>query len=159
MALSQDTIRARRGSGQQETVAIATGQTVVVGSLVIRSNASGRIRAGGAVAAHRVEGVVERLDSDANGKGAGTGVGNTSGTEKALIRYLDEHEMTIATAIRTNASLGLNVFISDDDTVAGTAVGTSAVRIPAGELVAFSADDKSKGWVAVRRFAPTNIAV
>ena len=82
-----------------------------------------------------------------------------SGTQKALFEYGAEYLFTIKTAIRTNTSLGLNVFVADDDSVGGTAVGTAAARVVVGRLTAFEASDKSTGWVAVGVFGPTNIAV
>jgi len=159
MALTEDKNRKARGSGQKLKVAIATSSTVYVGSLVCRRNTTGRCLAATAATGRRILGVVERLDSDADGPGSGTGVGNTGGTQYAMIRYLDERSFTVATAIRTNTSLGLNVFVSDDDKVCGTAAGTAGKRVAVGELVAWDASDKSTGWVAIRRFATTNIAV
>lgn len=159
MALSADKNRKARGAGQLTTVAIATSSTLYVGSLAARRNTTGRALAATAATGRRILGVVERLDSDVNGPGAGSGVGNTGGTQKALIRYLDERSFTIKTAIRTNTSLGLNVFVGDDDSVGGTAVGTAATHCVVGELVEWDASDKSTGWVAIRRFAGTDIAV
>lgn len=159
-ALTQDTLRRTRGGDfYQDTMTIGTGSTVYEGSQVNRINSTGRVVAATAATGRRYFGLVVRLDDDTNGPGAGTGVGNTSGTQKALVRYGDEHLMTIATAIRTNTSLGLNVFVSDDATVAGTAVGSAGTRVAVGELVDWEASDKSTGWVASRRFAKTDIAV
>lgn len=159
MALSRDTNRKARGAGQQMEVAIATGATLYVGSLAVRRNTTSRALAGTAATGRRILGVVEQLNSTVNGPGAGTGVGNTSGTEIAVIRYLDERRITVATAIRTNTSLGLNVFVADDDKVAGTAVGTAGTRVKVGQLVEWAETDKSAGWVAINRFGPTDIAV
>lgn len=159
MALSRDTNRKARGVGIEDTIAISTGATVYVGSLVCRVNTTGRASAATAATGRRILGVVERLDSTVNGSGAGTGVGNTSGTQIALIRYGDERYVAVKTAIRTNTSLGLNVFVADDNTVGGTAVGTAATHVSVGELTAWAETDKSAGWVAIRRFASTNIAV
>ena len=158
MALSADKLRNSRGAPYQNRLAVATGSTIYVGSLAVRRSTTGRALAATAATGRRIEGVVVRLDGP-NGPGAGTGIGNTGGTQYAIIEYGNEHLVTVATAIRTNTSLGLNVFISDDDKVAGTAVGTAAKRLPVGELVAYEASDKSTGWVAIRRFATTNIAV
>lgn len=159
MALSKDTGRKSRGVGIQDTIAIGTGSTAYVGSLAVRRTTTGRALAGTAATGRRVLGVIKRLDSDVNGPGAGSGVGNTAGTQKALIEYGNEHLFAIKTAIRTNTSLGLNVFVADDETVGGTAVGTAATRVNAGRLTRFEASDKSTGWVAVAEFGPVNIAV
>lgn len=151
MALSKDTPRKARGNRTTHQYAIKTAATVYVGSLVAALNASNRIE-GAKGTSRGIAGVVISLDkSGANG--AGSGVGNTAGTELATVAYGDEHEMTIKTTIRTNAALGFNVWMDDDDVVAGTAVGTAGVRVIAGELTAFSASDKSKGWVKIRSYA------
>jgi hypothetical protein len=161
-ALSADKIRAQRGAQTEERAAIGTASTIYVGSLAFRRTTTGRIFAATAATGRRVAGVCVRLDGP-NGPGTGSGVGNTSGTQYAVFAYGGEWEMTIKTAIRTNTSLGLNVFAADDDVVAGTAVGTAGKRIVVGELIAWSSTtsttDKSKGWVAIRSFATTNIAV
>lgn len=158
MALSKDTLRKHRGEPRKVQVAIGTAATLYVGSLVNRRTTTGRVLAATAATGRKFFGVVERLDGP-NGESTGTGVGNTSGTQKALIRYNDEFLVTIATAIRTNTSLGLNLFVGDDDKCSGTAVGTAGTRVPVGELVAFEASDKSTGWVRSRQFALSNIAV
>lgn len=156
MALSRDTVRKARGNGQIDILPIATNSTIYIGSLVQRANASGRAAAAAAGTARKIAGVAVEFVGP---NGVGTGVGNTSGTEYVRVKYLDEHLVAIKTAIRTNTSLGLNVFVADDETVGGTAVGTSATRVAVGELIRFEASNKSTGWVAVRRFATTNIAV
>lgn len=159
MALSRDTNRKARGTGIQITETIGTAATVYVGSLVVRRTTTGRAHAATAATGRRILGVVERLDSDVNGLGAGSGVGNTAGTQKALIRYGDERSITVATAIRTNTTLGLNLFVGDDDKVSGTAVGSAGTRVVVGRLVDWDASDKSTGWVAIAEFGPVNIAV
>lgn len=159
MALTQDKIRRSRGTPMTERVAIGTAGTLYVGSLCARRTTTGRAFAGTAATGRKILGVAVCKDGSTTGPGAGTGVGNTGGTQYALVEYGNEHLFTVKTAIRTNTSLGLNVFIADDDSVGGTAVGTAAARIVAGELVAWEASDKSTAWVAVRRFANANIAV
>lgn len=152
-ALTQDKIRQRRGNGQVDEYTIATGQTVYIGSLVTRATTSERVRTAAAGTNRFVVGIAEEFVGP-----SANGVGNTAGTEKVRVRYLDEHLMTIATAIRTTTSLSKNVFVGDDDTVAGTGVGTAGVRVKVGELVRFEASNKSTGWVAVRRFGATDIS-
>lgn len=157
-ALTQNTIRLTRGKAYRETVAIKTGSTVFEGSEACQINSTGRLVAASAATGRGYAGLVKRLDGP-NGPGTGTGVGNTAGTQKALIEYGNEHLVAIKTAIRTNTSLRLNVFMADDATVGGTAVGTAGTRKPMGELVEWEASDKSTGWVRARVFATTNIAV
>jgi hypothetical protein len=157
-AQTQDVIRRSRGTASTERAAIATSSTVYVGSLLARRNTTGRALAATAATGRRVLGVaVQKVG--AQGPGGGTGVGVAGGTEYVKYEYGNEHLFTIKTAIRTNTSLGLNVFVIDDQTVGGTAAGTAAARVNAGRLVAFEASDKSTGWVAVAVFGPTNIAV
>ncbi len=159
-AMTQDRVARKRGSGAiRETFVIGTSNTTYVGAMVNRRNTTGRAFTATAATGRRIAGVVVRKDSTTDGFGAGTGVGNASGTQKVIVEYGNEVLMAIRTAIRTNTSLGLNVFISDDQTVGGTAVGTAAARVVAGRLTAFEASDKSTGWVAVAVFGPTNIAV
>lgn len=154
MALSRDALRPARGNGQLDRLPIATNSTIYVGSLVARRNTTGRALAATAATGRRIAGVA----FDFEGPNA-NGVGNTAGTEYVRVKYLDEHLVTIRTAIRTNTALGLNVFVADDEVVAGVGVGTAALRVAVGELVRFEASNKSTGWVAVRRFATTNIAI
>lgn len=159
MALTRDTNRKARGTGIEETIAIGTAATLYIGSLAVRRTTTGRALAATAATGRRILGTVIRLDSDTNGPGAGSGVGNTAGTQKALVRYGHEARVTVATAIRTNTSLGLNVFIGDDDKVSGTAVGSAGTRVAAGRLMGWAETDKSAGWVALNVIGPTNIAV
>lgn len=158
-ALTQDVVRKSRGAGSREVVAIGTSSTLYVGSLLARRTTTGRAVAATAATGRRVLGVAKLLNSTTAGPSAGSGVGDTSGTQEVEYEYGNEHLFTIKTAIRTNTSLGLNVFVADDQTVGGTAVGTSAARVNVGRLVAFEASDKSTGWVAVAVFGPVNIAV
>jgi hypothetical protein len=158
-ALTQDAIRRSRGKGYREVLAIATSGTVYVGSLLNRRNTTGRAVAATAATGRRILGVAKMLNSTTNGPGAGTGVGVTGGGEEVEVEYGNEHLFAVKTAIRTNTSLGHNVFVADDNMVGGTAVGTAAARVVAGRLVAWEASDKSTAWVAVAVFGPTNIAV
>lgn len=158
MALTQDAIRKTRGTPQGEhKIAIQTSATLYVGSLVGRVESTGRAKAAAAATTERCVGLCVKLEGDS---GVGTGVGDAAGTEYAIVQYGMEALITVKTAIRTNTSLGLNVFVADDDQVGGTAVGTSATRNVVGELTAFEASDKSTGWVALGNYAPNgNIAV
>lgn len=159
MALSADAVRKARGNRQHTDLPIATSATVYIGGLITRRKTTGRaIAAVNSSTNQRIAGVaVEFVGPDASG------VGNAAGTEKVRVAYLDEHEFTVQTAIRTNTSLGLNVFVVDDDVVGGTQAGTTGqADVLVGELVAWvdeTGTSKAKGYVALRRFADTNIAV
>lgn len=154
-ALSRDLSRKTRdGARPLNRVAIATGSKIYRGSLVARRNTTGRAVAASAATGRRILGLAVGFEGP-----TGTGTGNTGGTEYVQVEAYMPVLVDIRTAIRTNTALGLNVFISDDNTVGGTAVGTSAARVVAGELIEFEASNKSTGWVFLRRNASTNIAV
>ncbi len=160
MALSADKLRNRRGNGTMTKVVIGTGATIFVGSLAARVTSSARGIAASAATTRRVLGVVDNFT--VNGSVDADGVGDTAGTESMDVAYGYEYEFTVATAIRTNTSLGLRVFVADDDEVAGTAVGSAGVRVVAGTLVAWvdeTGTSKATGWVKMLGFTSTNIAV
>lgn len=154
MALTNDAVRDVRGDGEFEEVSIATGSQLYINGLVTRKNTTARAVDATAATGHRILGLARSFSGP-----TGDGLGVTDGTEKVLVEYLSEAELSIATAIRTNTSLGLNVFVSDNETVGGTGVGTAGTRIAVGELISFTSTDKSTGYVALRRFAGTDIAV
>jgi len=153
-ALSADAPRSHRGKKELDVIPIATGEQIRIGSAVVFKTSTGRAKAASAATGQRTAGVAIGFIGP-----NGDGLGVTDGSEEVEVAYLDEREFAIATAIRTNAALGLDVNWADDNTVAGVAVGTAALRIAAGELVRFSTSDKSKGWVAVRRFRGVAIAI
>lgn len=158
-ALTQDAIRKARGAGIREVIAIGTSGTVYIGSLCVRRNTTGRALAGTAATGRRILGVAKSFHSDTTGQTGGTGVGVTGGTEKVEVEYGNEHLFAVKTAIRTNTSLGLTVYLADDNMIGGTAVGTSAARVAVGRLAAWEASDKSTAWVAVAAFGHANITV
>ena len=159
MALSADAIINERalGNKQIDEAVIATGSQIYLGGLVNIRTTTGRALPASAATGRRFGGIaVEFVGPDADG------LGDTAGTEKVRIAYGHEVELTVDTAIRTNTTLGLNLFVDADDKVAGTDVGTAGTRIAVGEAVAWSDEDgsdKSKAWVALKRFAKTDIAV
>lgn len=160
-ALTSDKIRKSRGTPDaREKVAIATSATLYVGSMCSIDNATGRARAASITTAERCLGECIGVESDASGFGA-SGVGDTSGTVYAHVKYGHESLVTVATAVRTNAAIGVDLFFRDDDSVGGTATGTSTGlnQITAGHLTAFEASDKSTAWLAVRRFTGTAILI
>lgn len=161
MALTQDVIREARGAGLRDEIAIGTSNKIYVGGLVAIRRTTGRAVTATAATGRKIGGVCVAFagaySQATDNKGGATG--NTGGTIRAVIEYGNEFEFDVATAIRTNTSIGLNVFIGADNQVAGTAVGTAGTRIKVGELVKFTNTAKSKAFVAVRRFAADNIAV
>ncbi len=159
-ALSADKIRQKRGNGTTTDMVIFTGSTVYVGSLIARGTATNRGNAAAVGTVRRVTGVCESFQ--ANGSVDADGVGDTAGNERMVVGYGYEYAFNVLTAIRTNTSLGLRVFVSTDNDVGGTAVGTSAVQVVAGTLVAWvdeTGSDKSEGWVKIHGFVDTDIAV
>ncbi len=159
-ALTQDAIREGRGDGTLEEVAIATSSKIYVGSLCAVRLTTGRAVAGTAATGRRVLGVCTgfagAVTQASDGKGGQTG--NASGTVRAVLEYDREFEFDVQAALRTNTNIGLNVFIGDDNLVSGTAVGSAGTRIPVGILTKFTNTAKSKAYVKVRSFAPSNVA-
>ena len=157
-ALSQNAIANARGARQLTDIPITTGNQIYIGGLVNQLiGATGRASAGTAATGRRFVGYAYSFIGDNQ-----DGLGVTGGTEKVRVSYLDELDLAVQTSLRTNTSLGLNVFVKDDATVGGTAVGTGGTQLPVGELVAWvdeTGTDKTRAWVAIRRFAQTNIGV
>ena len=155
MALSADKVpqRQSRGRATRDRQAIATSQTVYIGGLLNFVTTTGRVRAGAAATSRKIAGVCVGFEAD---DATPTGVGNTAGTQYAVIEYGNEWLFTVTTALRTYAAQGLNGFVSDDDKIGGTAVGTAAVRVVAGEISTAKASSTT-AWVAIRRFATSNV--
>lgn len=154
-AATQDQITKARGTPRYESrIAIKTSSRIYRGTLVNRLNAGGRAVAATAATGRKCAGVAVGFEGT-----YATGLGVTGGTEYVNLEAGRLTLLNIKTAIRTTTSLGLNVFVADDTTVGGTAVGTSAARVVAGRLVEFEASDKSTGWVDVLTVGSTNIAV
>jgi hypothetical protein len=155
MAITADKIRRYRASANKvlETFAIATGQTVFIGSMVNFVGTTGRIRDAAAATGRTFAGVVEKIIND-SGAAITTGTGNTAGTVKAKITWGVAMVLSVATAARTFTSLNKNVFVADNDTVTDTTgAGTSAVRVKVGALVEFVDSTKTSAWVELRRYA------
>lgn len=154
-ALTQDKDVLTKGpAGIVRRFVITTSQKLYRGSVAMFDEDSGRAQEAAAATGMRIAGLVESFSG-----ATGTGTGVAGATEFAHVRSGCLALVNVLTAIRTTTSLGLNVFASDDQTVGGTAVGTSAARVIVGELVEFEASDKSTGWVALGVYAATNIAV
>jgi hypothetical protein len=161
MALSADKSPQRASRGRpagKSRASIVTSTTVYIGSLLneVTSNTAlpARVRVAAAATSRKIAGVCVAFEAD---NALPTGVGNTGGTQYAVFEWGNEWLFTLKTSLRTNSSVGLNGFVSDDDTVGGTAVGTAAVRVVVGIITERPAI--TTAWVAVRQFAGTNIAV
>jgi hypothetical protein len=156
MALTQDRNSAylkEVGGSYDYRGAITTAIRIYRGGLVCRKN-TGRFSAATAATGRRIAGVAVGFDG-----ALATGLGVAGGTEYVKVRRNIPVLVNVKTAIRTTTSLGLAVFVSDDQTVGGTAVGTAAARVVAGPLLEFEASDKSTGWVLVGAIGYTAIAV
>lgn len=156
-AATQDRNRkSQRGTPQYTSrLAIKTSSRIYRGTMVNRLNAGGRAVAASAATGRRIAGVAIHFE----GGTVNTGLGVAGGTEFVTVESGRLYLADVKTAIRTTTSLGLNVFVADDQMVGGTAVGTAAARIVAGRLIEFEASDKSTAWVHIGVFGPTNIAV
>jgi len=136
--------------------AIVTSATVHKGSILVRRITTGRVKAGGIVTATnwRMFAVCVGFFSTANGNNETAGVGDTSGTVFAKYVIPEQYLVDIATAIRTQAALGTQVILQDDQGVGGTATGTNTGlnQIIAGNLWAFdenAATAKTFGWLQI----------
>jgi hypothetical protein len=119
---------------------IKTSQTVYVGTMCNFAVATGRVKtaASEATAGLMIAGRCTEIINE-SGSVVTAGTGNTAGTIKARIVWNDLMLLGVRTAIRTFASLGKTVFVSDNVTVGGTAAGgTALARVQAGMLVAFA---------------------
>jgi hypothetical protein len=118
---------------------IKTSQTLYVGALANFVVATGRVKSAAAetTAGLMIAGRVTEIINE-SGAVISAGTGNTGGTVKARIVWNDLMLLNVKTAIRTFSNLGKTVFVADNVTVGGTAVGTAALRVQAGMLVAFA---------------------
>lgn len=159
-ALTQDVVRNARGQGIRDEIAIATSSKIYVGSLCNVRTTTGRAVAATGATGRRVLGVCVAFagayTQATDNKGGATG--NTGGTIRAVVEYAREFEFDVKTALRTNTTIGLNVFVADDATVGGTAIGSAGTRVPVGILTKFTNSTKSKAYVAVRQFYTTNVS-
>lgn len=156
-ALTADAIRIDRGDFTLERLVIFTASRVYIGSLVNRLNAGGRAVAATAATGRKFAGLAMSFEGTNQ-----SGLGVTAATEFVVVGHGGDVQVTVATAIRTNTSLGLNVFVGDDNELAGTAVGSAGTRVACGELTSWTDEtgtSKATGWLRVKRFATTNIAV
>ncbi len=146
--------------------AIKTSVTVNVGTLVNLVVATGRVRSAAAETGNAIM-VAGRCTEIINDSGAiiSAGTGNAGGTIKARVVWNDMMLLSVKTAIRTFTNVGKTVFVADNVTVGGTAVGSAGVRVQAGMLADFAnaagAIDGTKAyaWIKLRDCTGAIIAV
>lgn len=135
----------------EDIVAITTGNTVYVGTLLNFVTSTGRVASATAATARSFAGVCVEVLND-SGSALSAGTGNTAGTVKARYRWNHEVLMNVRTATRTFTNLGKTVTVLDNVTVGGTGVGTALVRVTVGTLASFlSLSDKTKAYVLLSR--------
>ena len=169
-AVTVDQLAITKGTPTQaieEIFPIKTAVTLYVGALANFVTATGRVRSAAAETGSGLT-CAGRVTEIINESGAviSAGTGNAGGTVKARIVWNDLMLLAVKTAIRTYTNLGKTVFVADNVTVGGTAVGTAAVRVQAGMLVSFATAagvndgaTKTYGWVKLRDCTGAIIAV
>lgn len=136
---------------------IATSATVYCGALV-NFTVIGRLTDATAAASRRFAGMLVQVLND-SGAIVSAGTGNAGGTVLGLFRYNNEELLNVKTSTRTTTNLGKIVLVADNQTVAGTSVGTAGVRVAVGALNQFlSASDKTQAWIALRHLSTTDVA-
>jgi hypothetical protein len=163
----QTSITRARAQIVEDIFPIKTSVTLYVGALANFVTATGRVRSAAAETGSGLEiagEVVEIINESGSVISAGTG--NAGGTVKARIQWGHLMLLNVRTAIRTFTNLGKTVFVSDNVTVGGTAVGTAATRVQAGQLTAFAnssgqpgVSDKTMAYVKLRDCTGALIAV
>lgn len=136
---------------------IATSATVYCGNLV-NFNAAGRLVDATAATSRRFAGMLVEILND-SGAIVSAGTGNTGGTVKGKFRFNCEELLDVKTGMRTTTNLGKIVYVSDNHTIDGTAVGTALVRVNVGAIAQFiGASDKTQAWVHLRHLSTTDAA-
>lgn len=154
-ALTEDKlVRTFGASAIPREAVIVDGQQIFRGSLVTRAHATGRIKAGVDEAAHDFYGMCCKHTSDV---GEGLGLGNTAGTEKSLVVTDLRVEVDVEAAARDDANLGKNVFLLDDQTVAGPLATTADIKV--GELMEWATADRSRGIVWLGHYSDSDATV
>lgn len=150
-AVTADQISSIRGTNDivEETVAIATSNTIYLGTLCVFTTA-GRVANGTAAASRRFAGEVVEIVND-SGALISTATGNTAGTIKARIRYGHQILLGVKTSSRTFTNLGKTCLLYTNVDVSGTSVGTAGVRIPVGQVAQFGDANKTTAWVWLRQ--------
>jgi len=150
-AVTADQLSSIRATNEivEETVAIATSNTVYLGTLSVFTTA-GRVANATAAASRRFAGEVVEIVND-SGALISAGTGNTAGTIKAKIRYGHQMLLGVKTSSRTFSNLGKNALVHTNVDIGGTSVGTAGVRIIVGQIAQFDASNKSTAWVWLRQ--------
>jgi hypothetical protein len=150
-AVTADQISSIRATNEivEETVAIATSNTVYMGTLAVFAT-TGRVANATAAASRRFAGEVVEIIND-SGALISAGTGNTAGTVKAKIRYGHQLLLGVKTSSRTYTNLGKNALVYTNVDIGGTSVGTAGVRIVVGQIAQFDASNKSTAWVWLRQ--------
>jgi hypothetical protein len=163
----QTAITRANASVIEDVFPIKTSVTLYVGALANFVTATGRVRSAAAETGSGLScaGLVTEIIND-SGAAISAGTGNSGGTVKARITWGQEVLLNVKTAIRTFTNLGKTVFVADNVTVGGTAVGTATQRVQAGELCAFAnaagqvgTTDKTMAYVRLRSGTGALIAV
>lgn len=153
MAITADKIRKTRSEQFKivEEVAVKTAATVYIGGLV-DYQATGRVADSDNATSRTFAGVVEAV-INLTGSPLAAITGNTAGTVKVRIAHGHEVQVTIATVLRTTASIGKECFAADNDTVTDTTgAGTAGVRVRVGVLTDNSITSSSTvAYCALRR--------
>jgi len=168
-AVTVDQLAITKGTPTQaieEVFAIKTSVTLYVGALANFVTATGRVRSAAAETGSGLA-IAGRVTEIINDSGAiiSAGTGNTAGTIKARVVWNDLMVLAVKTAIRTFTNVGKTVFVADNVTVGGTAVGTAATRVQAGMLADFCTASgvvdgtKTYAWVKLRDCTGALIAV
>lgn len=142
MALSEATVRLQRNAGSKKyhDYEVGTGATIYTGSLVCVDTSTGRAVAATDAASRKFLGVA-----------AETKTGDTGGTVRCRVEWNVEAKVTAATAL-TQAYIGSNVAVSDDDAVTTVSDSSNSVRV--GELVSITG---TNAWVALRNFSESDV--
>lgn len=143
-ALSSATGRLTRNVANKKfhEYVVGTSATIYAGSLVAVDTSTGRAVAATAAASRKFLGLSEE-----------TKTGDTGGTVRCRVVWNCEAKVTGATAL-TQAYIGSNVAISDDNTVTTMSAISSAKQVRAGELVSITGTD---AWVSLRNFSESDV--
>ena len=155
-AVTADQISSIRATNDivEETVAIATSNTVYMGTLAVFAT-TGRVANGTLVASRRFAGEVVEIIND-SGALISAGTGNTAGTVKAKIRYGHQLLVNVKTASRTFTNIGKTALLFNNQDICGATSATAAVRIYVGQIAQFDASNKSTAWVWLRQVGEAN---
>ena len=155
-AVTADQISSIRATNDivEETVAIATSNTVYMGTLAVFAT-TGRVANGTLAASRRFAGEIVEIIND-SGALISAGTGNTAGTVKAKIRYGHQMLLNVKTSSRTFTNLGKTALLFNNQDICGATAATATVRIYVGQIAQFDASNKSTAWVWLRQVGEAN---